>query len=616
MTTSSLNKSLLTYNIYSAIELNNWTSVKRIWQDIQGVKGLLFTANNFEDKIKKLDEAKEQAQRQATEHEVALLRFWKDFYSKKRKFVESRPLFYIPIFADTPKVYFSESEEVNPIAAAAELGRYDVLHFLLENCPKEDLPRLLREKTNDGYTAMHLAAMQGHTAIVNLLCDYYKEANLSLDELDGENQTAVYRAFMKEHYSTVVALASKGANTYQIKNIPDQEMAKLILDALEQNNHNRVALLLDQCTKENDRAIIFAQKTNYEGNTVLHLAAKKGNEETVRLLCTYYAAANVSINEKNNAGQTPLHMAVFYGQTNAETILTSAGADKEIKDAQEKTAQDYRTAQRVITKNPAQKALAGALASQTVQSLYDEAVIRVTDYHSTTQCCVRRINERIGELSEDATKAFSMNKELKRKKVTYLTLLRTEIEKRPNDEPKKVIEDFRAAHPEKYLIIVSGWMSKKTNTLIGSLENFKNQVVSQKKATGVSELLIGPSSAQGENHDHKYLIERNAAYEVCTSLIEKITSEVSKQPALKEKGTRILLALRELTPHIIDRDKFDVSIQQIVETFKTQKAEYYSWLASERDFSCDQLINLLQTLEQKCLVPVRKSMDISAMSSM
>ena len=53
------------------------------------------------------------------------------------------------------------------------------------------------------------------------------------------------------------------------------------------------------------------------GNLALHIAALSGNSEIIRMLCE----AGLPINERNNAGESPMHSAIHSKSLHAFKLL-------------------------------------------------------------------------------------------------------------------------------------------------------------------------------------------------------------------------------------------------------------------------------------------------------
>lgn len=79
---------------------------------------------------------------------------------------------------------------------------------------------------------------------------------------------------------------------------------------------------------------VLDDKRNWDGNTPLHLAAKRGSEQTIRLLVSYGA----SLNARNDAdGNTPLHCAVATDSLRAVKALAGCGASLVVRNFKDQT---------------------------------------------------------------------------------------------------------------------------------------------------------------------------------------------------------------------------------------------------------------------------------------
>ena len=77
-------------------------------------------------------------------------------------------------------------------------------------------PWIVEEKKDDGYTALHLAALNNHVDIADLLINMGKA---NLDRQNVNLQTALHLAVERQHVQIVKLLVRKGANL----NIPDKD---------------------------------------------------------------------------------------------------------------------------------------------------------------------------------------------------------------------------------------------------------------------------------------------------------------------------------------------------------------------------------------------------------
>jgi hypothetical protein len=77
------------------------------------------------------------------------------------------------------------------------------------------------------------------------------------------------------------------------------------------------------------------------GNTPLHMTCHQDTQHNVTHPCTQLCETKlVNINNVNKDGQTPLHLAAKSGFSNCARILLKHGADKNIKDNQNRTPLD------------------------------------------------------------------------------------------------------------------------------------------------------------------------------------------------------------------------------------------------------------------------------------
>ncbi len=140
-------------------------------------------------------------------------------------------------------------------------------------------PKLAAARTEDGSTALHLAALEGHSAIARLLLDSQAQVNAR----GLREETPLHMAMYDGH----------------------REMAELLLSS---------------------QADISAQNT--AGETPLHIAARKGHRELVALLLEHHA----DMNAKDRQDATPLHAAVAEGHKEVAELLLRYNADLAARD--------------------------------------------------------------------------------------------------------------------------------------------------------------------------------------------------------------------------------------------------------------------------------------------
>jgi len=145
-------------------------------------------------------------------------------------------------------------------------------------------PKLATARTEDGSTALHLAALDGHSAIARLLLDSKAQVNAR----GLREETPLHMAMYDGH----------------------REVAEVLLAG---------------------QADVNAQNT--AGETPLHVAARKGHRELVALLLEQHA----DVNAKDRQEATPLHAAAAEGHKEVAELLLSGNADLGARDKSGRT---------------------------------------------------------------------------------------------------------------------------------------------------------------------------------------------------------------------------------------------------------------------------------------
>ena len=160
-------------------------------------------------------------------------------------------------------------------------------------------------------TPLHIAAQQGHEAVVRLLLG----RGASIDATDQEHRTALHTAAQQGHEAVARLLLGHGASI----DATDHESRTPLHTAAQQGHEAMVRLLLDR------GASIAALDTN--NWTPLHSAAQQGHEAVARLLLDQGAL----IDATDKDADTPLHIAAWYGHKLVVRLLLERGADTTIE---------------------------------------------------------------------------------------------------------------------------------------------------------------------------------------------------------------------------------------------------------------------------------------------
>ncbi|KAK9283963.1 hypothetical protein L1049_012221 [Liquidambar formosana] len=172
---------------------------------------------------------------------------------------------------------------------AAERGDLDVVKELLKYSNKESMSM----KNRSGFDPLHIAARQGHHAIVQVLLE--RDPSLS-NTIGPSNATPLISAATNGHTAVVNELLSNDCNLLEISRSNGKNALHL---AARQGHVDIVKALLDKDPQ-------LARRNDKKGQTALHMAVKGKSCEVVKLLLDADAAI-VMLPDK--FGNTALHVA-------------------------------------------------------------------------------------------------------------------------------------------------------------------------------------------------------------------------------------------------------------------------------------------------------------------
>ncbi|PNP61156.1 hypothetical protein FNYG_14113 [Fusarium nygamai] len=202
--------------------------------------------------------------------------------------------------------------------SAAEFGSEAAVRILLENgathtCTTSELE----------WTPLHVAACEGNSEAVEQLLDH----DADLERTDDQDATPLMLACLGEYPHTAQALLSRGSDPDHIAYKSHKYRALHI--AARNGNADLVRLLLESGASEN------ARLDAPEHSMPLHIAVAWADEgrkhaDVVRILCQFGSDANASAQE----GSTAMHMAVQNAACGKDMImaLLQYGADIDQKD--------------------------------------------------------------------------------------------------------------------------------------------------------------------------------------------------------------------------------------------------------------------------------------------
>ncbi|KAI4876926.1 hypothetical protein NFI96_030227, partial [Prochilodus magdalenae] len=204
---------------------------------------------------------------------------------------------------------------------ASLTGTTDLLSLLLEAQATVDI------KDSNGMRPLHYAAWQGKAdSVLTLL-----RAGASVNGPSQDGQIPLHLAAQYGHYEVSEMLLQHQSNPCMVN-----KAKKTPLDLACEFGRLKVAQLLLSSNMittllEGDRRDCIESAFN----TPLHLAARNGHKDIIRLLLK----AGIDINRATKAG-TALHEASLYGKTEVVRLLLDAGIDVNIRNTYNQTALD------------------------------------------------------------------------------------------------------------------------------------------------------------------------------------------------------------------------------------------------------------------------------------
>ncbi|XP_024025120.1 ankyrin repeat-containing protein ITN1 [Morus notabilis] len=210
--------------------------------------------------------------------------------------------------AEVAEIRAALVNEVNELGetalfTAAGKGHLEVVKELLKYSTKEGVAM----KNRSGFDPLHIAASQGHQAIVQVLLEHDPELSKTIGQ---SNATPLISAATKGHAAVVGELLSKDSSMIEISRSNGKNALHL---ASRQGHVYIVKMLLEKDPQ-------LARRTDKKGQTALHMAVKGVSCEVVKLLLEADAAI-VMLPDK--FGNTALHVATRKRRTEIVNELLS-----------------------------------------------------------------------------------------------------------------------------------------------------------------------------------------------------------------------------------------------------------------------------------------------------
>jgi TPR repeat protein len=163
-------------------------------------------------------------------------------------------------------------------------------------------PKLVESRTEDGNTPLHLAALEGHAAVAQVLLDQHAPVNAR----GLREETPLHMAMYEGHHDMAEVLLANRADA----NAPSVSGETPLHVAARKGHRELVELLLSHSAEVNAR--------DHQDQTPLHLAAAAGHAEVVKALMDHDADAQA----RDKSGRTPKAVAVEKGHADIIELLT------------------------------------------------------------------------------------------------------------------------------------------------------------------------------------------------------------------------------------------------------------------------------------------------------
>lgn len=188
----------------------------------------------------------------------------------------------------------------NALHHASLRGNPSAMRILLSKLPR---PWIVDEKKDDGYTALHLAALNNHVEVAELLVH---QGRVNMDLQNVNLQTPLHLAVERQHAHIVRLLVREGCNL----NIPDKDGDSPLHESLRHHTLSQLRQLQDM--QEGGKVGVqapSAESPPHWGNELLMgLGTQGADKKSSASIACFLVSYGADLNIKNKKGQTPLDL--------------------------------------------------------------------------------------------------------------------------------------------------------------------------------------------------------------------------------------------------------------------------------------------------------------------
>ncbi|XP_051879285.1 E3 ubiquitin-protein ligase mib1 isoform X1 [Pristis pectinata] len=191
-------------------------------------------------------------------------------------------------------VTITNNNGFNALHHAALRGNPSAMRVLLSKLPR---PWIVDEKKDDGYTALHLAALNNHVEVAELLV-HQGSANLDIQNVN--QQTALHLAVERQHTQIVRLLVRAGAKL----DIQDKDGDTPLHEALRHHTLCQLRQLQDM----QDVGKVDSGWEPSKNTLLMGLGTQGADKKSAASIACFLAANGADLAIRNKKGQSPLDL--------------------------------------------------------------------------------------------------------------------------------------------------------------------------------------------------------------------------------------------------------------------------------------------------------------------